>query len=250
MWVEDDPDAPTATPSRKRPMPRGKGAKSPAAPTAAKPPRPRKKLPRAVVLEVAEEAGSVRAARFTQLLAEATKAYDHDRYQEALFPLKRLRDAAPAMSSARELLGLCFYRLGRWGEAAKELEAFRELSGSYDQHPTLADCYRARKRWAKVNELWDDLREASPGADLVAEGRIVAAGALADQGNVAGAIELLEAGRTSVKRPQAHHLRLWYALGDLYERAGEIPRARELFRRVAAADPDLADVAQRVAALR
>jgi tetratricopeptide (TPR) repeat protein len=45
-------------------------------------------------------------------------------------------------------------------------------------------------------------------------------------------------------------LRLWYALGDLYERAGEIPHARELFRRVAAVDPDLADVAQRVAALR
>ena len=53
-----------------------------------------------------------------------------------------------------------------------------------------------------------------------------------------------------MKRVQPHHLRLWYALGDLYERAGEIPRAREMFERVRKQDSSFADVAERLAALR
>ena len=52
-----------------------------------------------------------------------------------------------------------------------------------------------------------------------------------------------------MKRVQAHHLRLWYALADLYERAGEIPRAREFFGRVRKQDSSFADVAERLAAL-
>jgi hypothetical protein len=46
-----------------------------------------------------------------------------------------------------------------------------------------------------------------------------------------------------------HHARLWYALADLYERAGDAPKARDLFSRVVAAQPDLADAAERLAAL-
>jgi tetratricopeptide (TPR) repeat protein len=113
----------------------------------------------------------------------------------------------------------------------------------------LADCYRALHRYGRVDELWDELRAASPGAELVAEGRIVAAGALADQGRVEDAIGLLERARHGGPRPREHHLRLWYALGDLYERAGDVPRARDLFRRVASAEPDFADVAERLSAL-
>ena len=79
--------------------------------------------------------------------------------------------------------------------------------------------------------------------------RIVAAGARADRGDVDGAMRLLEAGATKVRRPRPHHLRVWYALADLYERAGDLPRARELFGRVVRHDPQLADAAERLAAL-
>jgi Tetratricopeptide repeat len=41
-------------------------------------------------------------------------------------------------------------------------------------------------------------------------------------------------------------LRLWYALADLYERAGDVPRARELFTRVAKHAPDMADIESRI----
>ena len=156
----------------------------------------------------------------------------------------------PGASSVRELYGLTLYRLGRWAQAARELEAFRTQTGSTEQHPVLADSYRALGRYADVEELWDELRAASPSAELVAEGRIVAAGALADQGRLEDAIELLAAGTKPTKKARLHHLRMAYALADLYERAGDLPRARELFGLVATTDPDFVDVQARLRALR
>ena len=113
----------------------------------------------------------------------------------------------------------------------------------------LADSYRALRRYTEVEELWRELREASPSAELVAEGRIVSAGALADRGDLRAAIARLEPAERAVARIRLHHLRLWYALADLYDRAGDSPRARSLFMRVASADPDFADVRDRLGAL-
>lgn len=207
----------------------------------------RRSLPKDVVNEVGEAVPPARADRYRERLAEAAKAYERDRYTDAARLLKPLAEVMPGASAVRELYGLTMYRLGRWNEAIRHLEAYRELEpASFDQHPTLADAYRAKKRWAEVEALWEELRGASPGAELVTEGRIVMAGALADQNRLAEAIELLEKARTDNKRPRPHHLRVWYALGDLYERAGEIPRARELFRRVFNADPELYDTADRL----
>jgi hypothetical protein len=105
-------------------------------------------------------------------------------------------------------------------------------------------------RFGQVETLWDELRSASPGADLVAEGRIVAAGALADQGRLADAIRLLESGRKKVAKPHERHLRMAYALADLYERAGDVPGARSQFGWLRSQDPDFADVEDRLANLR
>jgi hypothetical protein len=53
-----------------------------------------------------------------------------------------------------------------------------------------------------------------------------------------------------VRKAHDHHLRLWYALADLEERAGNLPDARVLFQRVARQDPAFADVAERLVSLR
>jgi len=194
--------------------------------------------------------GAAKLERVEEKLRDASRAFRRERFEEARRILRPLADAAPTAVSVRELLGLTYYRLGKWKLAVTELEAFRELSGSTEQHPVLADCYRALGRHAKVSELWEELRSVSPGAHLVAEGRIVQAGSLADQGRLTDAIAVLEASKRPAKRPQDHHLRVAYALADLYERAGDVPRARELFTVVAAADPELGDVAARLRALR
>ena len=134
----------------------------------------------------------------------------------------------------RELLGLVQYRLGNYPAATKELIAFADLSRSVEQHPVLMDCWRAQRRFDKVEELWTELAQSSPSGALVTEGRIVLAGAYADAGRLQLAIETLARRADDVKRVEEFHLRLWYALADLYERAGEIPKAREFFGRVSA----------------
>lgn len=179
----------------------------------------------------------------------AADEFDRDHDREAARILRQVRDGVPDAPSVRELLGLAQYRLGNYRAAAKELEHFAELTGSVEQHPVLMDCYRAQHRYAKVDQLWLELAEASPSAALVTEGRIVAAGALADQGRLPDAVALLAKKAEAVKRPRDHHLRLWYALADLEERAGDHARARALFSRVAKHDADFADVTARRAAL-
>jgi tetratricopeptide (TPR) repeat protein len=202
------------------------------------------------VAELAAAAGADKGARLAAKLADATHAYDRERYQEARRILRPLADEVPDAPAVRELHGLVLYRLGQWLPASRQLEAYRELTGSYDQHPVLADCYRALHRYAEAEALWDDLRLASPDGDLVAEGRIVAAGCRSDQGDLPGAIALLEKTARRVEHPKDRHLRQWYTLADLYERAGDIPRARELFGRIARAEPDAFDVGARLRAVR
>jgi tetratricopeptide (TPR) repeat protein len=216
-----------------------------------RPARDRTKRPAPeVAAELDKAVGPKSAPKLGQRLAEATKAYERERYIEARKLLKPLSDRAPGSAAVRELYGLTLYRLGHWRLAVSELEAFRTLSRSTEQHPVLADCYRALRRYREVAELWEELRIASPSADLVAEGRIVAAGALADRGDLDGAIRLLEAGLKPAKRLKPHHVRMLYVLADVVERAGDIPRARQLFNRVADADRDFVDVQSRIRALR
>jgi len=203
-----------------------------------------------VTQEVAAAVEPSLAPRVERRLGQAADAFERDHLADALRILRPLTKEAPGVPAVRELMGLALYGTGQWAAAAKELEVFRRLGGSVEQHPVLADCYRALTRYRDVADLWDELREASPGAALVTEGRIVAAGALADQGEISGAIQLLERGPLRPTRGAAiHHARLWYALADLYERAGDAPRARELFGRVVAAEPGLADAAERLAGL-
>ncbi|HSL57168.1 MAG TPA: tetratricopeptide repeat protein [Acidimicrobiales bacterium] len=200
--------------------------------------------------ELGRAVGPGRQAKVESRLRDAARAFERERFTDARRILKPLAEMAPASLAVRELYGLTLYRLGRWNEAAAELEVVRELGGTTEQHPVLADCYRALRRYADVDELWEELRAASPSAELVTEGRIVAAGALADRGRLDDAITELGRGFRLPKRPQVHHLRRAYALADLHERVGDLPHARGLFERVAAVDPDFADVTDRVRALR
>lgn len=211
-----------------------------------RPPRP---LPPTVAEELTRASSPQRAAKLSARLADAVRAFERDRFQEAKALLQPLAEELPTVAPVRELLGLACYRLGQWAQAARELEAYAERSSSTSAHPVLADAHRALGHHPRVLELWDEIRSASEDPATVAEGRIVAAGSLADQGRLDEAIRLLEQGRLTAKHPEDHHLRLWYALADLYERAGELPRARELFERVARHDPEFVDVVDRRRAL-
>ena len=194
--------------------------------------------------------GPVEAKKQLRKLRNAADAFEAERYEDAEKSLRPLSQLVPSVPEVRELFGLTLYRLGKFRAAARELEDFRVLGASADQNPVLADCYRAQQRWADVEELWAELAEASPSADAVNEGRIVMAGALADQGDMDAAVRLLEKGWKRPSRPYDHHLRRAYALADLYERSGNMPRARALFEWIASKDPEFVDTRARIRNLR
>jgi tetratricopeptide (TPR) repeat protein len=208
-----------------------------------------RRLPEDVVAELERAAGRNRAPRLEARLQEARAAFESERYRDAARILGPLATEVPGAAAVRELNGLTNYRLGHWRKATVELEAYRHLSGAVDQHPVLADSYRALRRWAAVEELWTELRNASPSAELVMEGRIVAAGALADRGRLTEAIEVMSSAATQPRRVQEHHLRAWYVLADLYDRAGDPTTAGTYFRRILRYDAGFADVSERLAGL-
>ena len=146
---------------------------------------------------------------------------------------------------------MCQYQQGQWKAALPNLEMVGTLTGTVDLHPVRMDCLRALGRPKRVEGLFDELRKGSPDAEVLSEGRLVLAGTRADAGDLDGAVSLLVdagAGRL-VRNPADRHLRQWYVLGDLMERSGDLPKARELFLRVRAADPEAYDVSERLESL-
>jgi tetratricopeptide (TPR) repeat protein len=202
----------------------------------------------AAVAEVEREAGQ-RSARYHERLRSAAEALERGRFDDARRMVQPVLRDLPNVAMAHEVAGLAFYSTGQWRKAAAELELARQLDRSVKHHAVLADCYRAMRRYDTADELWAELKGASPAPGLMAEGRIVAAGVLADQGDLRGALKVMEPARAVPKKARDHHLRQWYVIADLLDRSGEIIEARRYFSLVAQVDAEFADVMQRLASL-
>jgi len=230
----------------------GRGAgSSPAAGAAsgAKSPKRRSSRELALADELERSLGTRQAGRFKERLVTANAAFEREHYLEVRKLLAPVIVEVPDLAMARELVGLSQYRLGRWRQATVELEAHRALTESAEHLAVLADCYRALRKYAQVKVVWEELKAASPSAAVIAEGRIVYASSLADQGDLRGALKELASAETMPRRIRDHHVRLWYVLGDLYDRSGDSTRARQFFQRVEDAIPGYVDVRDRIAGL-
>lgn len=201
------------------------------------------------VQEVERESDARTSARYMERLAAATEALERERYGDALRMVQSVLKNLPRVGAGHEVAGIALYRLGEWRKAAAELEQARTLHPAPEQLPVLADCYRALRRYREVDEIWREIRETSPAPAVMAEGRIVAAGALADQGDIAGALRLLIRVADAPKRVREYHLKQWYVIADLYDRSGDVVKARNFFKRVALVDSHFADVGDRLAML-
>lgn len=202
-----------------------------------------------MVDEVRANSPAARAARHEERLLAASEALGRERYPEARRLAQQVVRELPELSLAHEIIGLASYRLGEWRKAAAALEVAKALEGGVRHNAVLADCYRAMRRYSDVDMLWREVREASPHPELMAEARIVAAGALADQGKLAEAIALMQRVSDDPKKVREYHLRQWYVLADLYDRAGDPIKARRWFRQIAAVDREFVDVTDRLRAL-
>ncbi|NNN15355.1 MAG: hypothetical protein HKL82_05780 [Acidimicrobiaceae bacterium] len=206
-------------------------------------------MAKAVDSELAQAGVKRLRAVATRNMVDAMDAYEHDRYQEARGKLEAVLEIAPEFAPALELAGLTNYRLDRWEDALKFLHKNFELHGDHAQDPVVADCLRALGRYEELEEVWKRLKDASPGADIMAEGRIVYASSLSERGEVAKAINILEAALANDRRPRLHDFRQIYVLADMYENAGNVQQARATFKLLMDVDPGLYDVAERLADL-
>ena len=184
-------------------------------------------------------------------LTRAAEAYDRHRYEEALRLGRVVADATPGVAAVRELAGLGAYRAERWAMAKIHLRAYFTITGDPEHLPLVMDADRANHRYRAVEKTFEELQESEPTAEVLAEGRIVQAATWADQRRYDEAIELLtRAGAAkNLRNPSYRHVRLWYTLADVYDRAGDTTSARELFSRVVIAEPDAYDARDRLAEL-
>ena len=189
--------------------------------------------------------------KMVMTLTKAAEAYDRKRFEEALRLGRAVADATPGVAPVRELTGLAAYRAERWNMAKIHLSAHFAITGDPEHLPLVMDCDRASRRYRAVDRVFEQLEGSEPTAEVLVEGRIVMASAWADQKKYAEAIELLSrAGATKqLRNPSFRHVRLWYSLADIFDRAGDVGSARELFARVVIAEPEAYDAASRLTEL-
>jgi tetratricopeptide (TPR) repeat protein len=197
----------------------------------------------------ADARDSRRAAVLTERLGRAQEALDREHFDEARQLALQLLREIPNVAAVHEVLGLTAYRTGRWKQAASELETAQALHPAVELLPVLADVYRAQHRWDDVERVWAEVREASPTQEVMAEARIVAAGAQADRDDLQGALRTMSRAAQVPRKVRDHHLRQWYVLADLYDRAGDPLEATRWFELVASHDRDFVDVVDRLRAL-
>lgn len=243
IWIDEGPvraAAESAADRASRPGPATKRVASPRRPG---------ELAPDVAAKVEEVLEPRRAARLKERLLQAQVALEGERFTDSLRMARSLAKEMPQVAAVHEVIGLSSYRLGKWRDAIASLEIARNLRPRVEDLPVLADCYRALRRWTELDQVWAEIKESSPSHEVMAEGRIVYAGSLAERGDLRGAISVMTKVAAVPRRIRPHHMRQWYVLADLYDRAGDVQRAREMFRRIATIDPRFADVKARLASL-
>ena len=223
-----------------------------AAPTKAKA-KPKYALPGDIAAEVRKAfiGTSYMREKMVITFTKAAEGYDRKRWEEALRLGRIVSDAVPGVAEVRELTGLAAYKAERWNMAKIHLRAHFAITGDPEHLPLVMDCDRANRRFRAVEKTFKEIAEADANADTLAESRIVMASTLADQNKYTEAIDiLLRAGASKILRnPAYRHVRLWYTLGDIYDRAGDQVSAREFFSRVVNADQDAYDAKDRLTEL-
>ena len=229
-------------------------AVGPGAADGRRPPSDGRRRPRRRRRRVAAQGGRRRKARAGRGAAarRPAEAFQRERYEEARRILRPLAEAAPdrgvgPRAARAHLLPARALEAGRRPSS----RPFRDLTGTTEQHPVLADCYRALGRHDQVDgAVGGAARRVARAPRSWPRGASSTPARWPTRAGSRTPSACSRRPRPPAQRPQEHHLRVAYALADLHERAGDLPQARQLFGVVAAADPDLGDVEARLRALR
>ncbi|MCO7221792.1 M48 family metallopeptidase [Klenkia sp. PcliD-1-E] len=183
------------------------------------------------------------AAVVGQHLAAAGGLVDEDP-AAALLHAQAARGRASRIAVVREAVGVAAYHAGDFAEAARELRAYRRMSGDESYRAVLADCERALGRPDAALKLVTEALAAGADEDEVVELRLVEAGSRQDLGELPAAALVLEGalgGRpdpADLRTGDTGRLRLATAYADLLETRGDVALAQQWFEAIMDADPD------------
>jgi tetratricopeptide (TPR) repeat protein len=164
--------------------------------------------------------------------------------EAALAHARAARDRASRVAAVREAVGVAAYHAGDFAEAAREIRAYRRMSGDQGYRAVLADCERALGRADVALRLVAEALADSPDAEESLELRIVESGARLDLGEDAAARLVLESalgGRpdpSTLDGTDPARVRLASAYADVLQLQGEQELAAVWFTAIAAADPE------------
>jgi hypothetical protein len=162
----------------------------------------------------------------------------------ALAHARAARDRASRVAAVREAVGVAAYHAEDYAEAAREIRAYRRMSGDQGYRAVLADCERALGRPEVALRLVAEALADAPAADELVELRLVEAGARRDLGEPAAARLVLEDALGGARAPEGltaedpGRLRLAAAYADLLRDLGEHERAELWAEAVAAVEED------------
>jgi tetratricopeptide (TPR) repeat protein len=166
--------------------------------------------------------------------------------EAALAHARAARDRASRVAAVREAVGVAAYHAGDYAEAARELRAYRRMSGDPGYRAVLADCERALGRPEVALRLISAALAEGPDEDEVAELRLVESGARRDLGETAASRLVLEdvlGGRSArpeqLRAADPARLRAALAYAELLRAEGETELADRWAAAVAEADPAL-----------
>ncbi|MFL6095153.1 MAG: hypothetical protein ACJ71Y_06855, partial [Blastococcus sp.] len=183
------------------------------------------------------------AERVAAHLVAAGSLLDEDP-EAALAHARAARDRASRVAAVREAVGVAAYHAGDFAEAAREIRAYRRMSGDQGYRAVLADCERALGRADVALRLVAEALADGPDVDEALELRIVEAGVRRDLGEDAAARLVLESalgGRPDPSQLDARdpaRIRLAAAYADLLQAQGEEGLAGTWLAAIDAADPD------------
>jgi tetratricopeptide (TPR) repeat protein len=206
-------------------------------------------LPKPWIHEITELARPGTAPKVAELISKALEQFAEEEYEESARLAAEAKASATRSPRITELLGLALYHSGKWKEALSELLTFRRLTASLEHNHVIADLYRAVGRPDRALETTAEVSQADVTPETWVETMIVAAGALADKGDLNRAITMLARADPGTGPVETYFLRHWYARADLLERAGRREEARNLWRKIVAEDPDFFDAEERLASV-
>jgi tetratricopeptide (TPR) repeat protein len=183
------------------------------------------------------------AERVAGHLVAAGTLVDEDP-EAALAHARAARDRASRVAVVREAVGVAAYHAGDYAEAAREIRAYRRMSGERGYRAVLADCERALGRPEVALRLVAEALAERPDAEETAELRLVEAGTRRDLGEDAAARLVLEdalGGRpdpATLTHADPGLLRVASAYADLLADSGEESSATAWLTAIAAADPE------------